>query len=161
PSRHKPNKQIFQTQQIITMKYYPKDLFTLLYHSKKKLSDRQRMQYCIDLVNIVFGLHKKQIAHGDLKLENILVNKKGKIVLTDFGFARHLTESLFSDEVDGTFEYLAPEGLQRCEKRAQPLDIWAIGCIIWRVLAKDNEYYYPWYPFTQVTQEEKINRESL
>lgn len=56
-------------------------------------------------------LHKYDVAHRDLKLENILLDKNFGLKLTDFGFATyHNVQSL--DSFRGTRTYIAPEILQ-------------------------------------------------
>jgi len=60
-------------------------------------------------------LQKKQIIHGDLKLGNILLNKKGKIKLVDFGLAKLLKNGKefikLKKKIFGTPNYIAPETL--------------------------------------------------
>lgn len=52
-------------------------------------------------------LHSKRIIYRDLKPENLLVAKDGHLKITDFGFAKKITDRTYT--FCGTPEYLAPE----------------------------------------------------
>lgn len=49
-----------------------------------------------------------QVIHRDIKLENILIDKSGRLVLCDFGFAELLTSCTVKRTV-GTLNYMPPE----------------------------------------------------
>lgn len=53
-------------------------------------------------------LHSRKICHRDIKTDNVLIDKKGHLVLSDFGLAIQLTGSNTSNELVGTTEYIAP-----------------------------------------------------
>lgn len=52
-------------------------------------------------------LHSRGIAYRDLKPENVLIAVDGHIKLSDFGFAKLITDKSYT--LCGTPEYLAPE----------------------------------------------------
>jgi len=54
-------------------------------------------------------LHKGDIIHRDLKLENILVNPDGYLTLIDFGVSKKVKPGDTTETVVGTLEYMAPE----------------------------------------------------
>jgi len=59
------------------------------------------------LIHEVGKLHEKQIMHGDLKLENVLIDENGDLLLIDYAFARLFNEPL--PEVIGSIGYRRPE----------------------------------------------------
>jgi protein kinase A/protein kinase X len=66
--------------------------------------------YTSEIVLAFEYLHNSNIAYRDLKPENILIDKDGHVKLTDFGFAKYITDASYT--LCGTPEYLAPEIIQ-------------------------------------------------
>lgn len=134
----------WQTQQVITMKYYPHDLFHILTSDEPHhiLSDQMKVSYCLQIAQAVQYLHQNKILHRDLKIENILVNLK-EIGLTDFGLTCLEDELEKLKEFVGTPNFLAPEAFSQ-EVEGKSLDIWALACILWLILS-GVQTVYPWY----------------
>lgn len=72
--------------------------------------------YFMQIVEAVNYLHDFDIAHRDLKCENIFLMANNRVKLGDFGFARTCTDQLgrkvFSDTFCGSAAYAAPEILK-------------------------------------------------
>ncbi|MEV5356894.1 protein kinase [Streptomyces sp. NPDC052693] len=81
--------------------------------------------------------HRVGVLHRDVKPGNILLDRSGRVVLTDFGIATmddpgdgsatHLTRS---GELVGSLDYLAPERAQGAEP-GPASDIWALGATLY------------------------------
>lgn len=76
-------------------------------------------------------LHNKNIIYRDLKPENLLIDKLGYLMLTDFGFAKEVTSRTYT--LCGTPEYLAPEILLQ-KGHGKAVDWWCLGIIIYEML---------------------------
>jgi hypothetical protein len=80
--------------------------------------------------------HERQVAHRDLKPGNVLLGSNGTVVLTDFGFAKLVSDNSMSVSISGgivgTPAYIAPEVWEgkTVDKRA---DIYALGCILYEM----------------------------
>jgi tetratricopeptide (TPR) repeat protein len=83
--------------------------------------------------------HRKQVIHGDLKSNNIILTVDGeaiRAVITDFGLARRpdsATRALQSSQMAGTPDYMAPE-LWKGAKPSAASDIYALGVILHELL---------------------------
>lgn len=86
------------------------------------------------LATAVHALHLQQVAHLDLKPDNILERPSGEAVLIDFGLSRHdHLPDLLAEEFTipmGTYPYIAPEQVLR--QREDPRsDLFALGAILY------------------------------
>ena len=106
------------------------------FFSKRKLTERQKLDIMIQIAEGIEYLHRRNIIHRDIKPSNILISNDNPIVvkLTDFDFSKFLEEefdtSLMTTNV-GTPAFKAPEFFLRNERRKieyhRKVDIYALG----------------------------------
>ena len=76
--------------------------------------------------------HSRGIIHRDLKPQNIMMNKRGDVIIMDFGLAA-IADQLSGAEVrNGTPAYMAPEQLRGAEVTAKS-DIYALGLVLYEL----------------------------
>ena len=91
------------------------------------------------LLSALSYIHSKNIAHHDIKPENILFDDQYNAYLSDFGCAAdEITDSQY---IGGTPEYMAPEIISGSAKDRRKGDIWSLGVIIHEIVfnARPNE----------------------
>ena len=73
-------------------------------------------------------LHDRNIAHRDLKPQNVLMNKEGIVKVADFGLAKKLRKISTLNVV--SLWYRAPELLLGLKNYSPNIDIWSLGCML-------------------------------
>ncbi|XP_057852311.1 serine/threonine-protein kinase AtPK2/AtPK19 [Cryptomeria japonica] len=89
--------------------------------------------YTAEIVSAVTHLHKNGIIHRDLKPENILMDAEGHVMLTDFGLAKEVDESMRSNSMCGTTEYMAPE-IILSKGHDKAADWWSVGVLLYEMV---------------------------
>ncbi|KAJ3589029.1 hypothetical protein NHX12_009877 [Muraenolepis orangiensis] len=86
------------------------EMFTHLYQ-RDHFSEDEVQIYIGEIILALEHLHKLGIVYRDIKLENILLDSEGHIVLTDFGLSKEFLEEERERTYSfcGTIEYMAPE----------------------------------------------------
>lgn len=137
---------------------YFMDLATPLSHATTTSATRK--QIIQEMIDIVQTLHNKHIIHGDVKLENMLLDAQGHVKLCDFD------EGLFEDEDEDiwegsvTWHYVSPNRRRREEDLgcdAPPRkedDIYGLGLSIWSL-------YTGKVPFEEIARDDLALREVL
>ena len=84
--------------------------------------------------------HDEGVVHRDIKPENILLNKKGRAKIADFGLAKLLSRPAGSftltdtQQVMGTPHYMAPEQLASTHAVDHRADIYSLGVVFYEML---------------------------
>ncbi|MEJ8735257.1 MULTISPECIES: Stk1 family PASTA domain-containing Ser/Thr kinase [Mediterraneibacter] len=77
---------------------------------KGKLSAKEAISISIQMVTGIQAAHNQHIVHRDIKPQNIIISKDGKVKVTDFGIARATTSTnTISASVMGSVHYTSPE----------------------------------------------------
>jgi len=99
------------------------------------------LQIVRDIVNGIQFLHasKPVILHGDLKGKNILVDRRFRAKVADFGFS-DLDRKKTSNVIRGTPYYMAPEYLRRRTDYTAECDIYSFAMIIYEIYARRGPF---------------------
>lgn len=77
---------------------------------KERLSAKETISISIQMISGIQAAHNHHIIHRDIKPQNIIISKDGKVKVTDFGIARATTSTAtISTNVMGSVHYTSPE----------------------------------------------------
>ena len=104
--------------------------------------------------------HQQSIVHCDLKSANIMIDKSGKVYLTDFGIARMTDMSTSTMVGIGTPAYMAPELIKGLDPTPQS-DIYSLGIVLYEMLSGGERPFTGEHAKTTGTNAEKLRWEHL
>ena len=103
------------------------------YISKKGyLSSNELLSVAIQVGRGIEAAHKKNIIHRDIKPQNIIISKDGKVKVTDFGIARAVTSNTINADRMGSVHYSSPEQTRNGHVTFQS-DIYSLGMVMYEM----------------------------
>jgi serine/threonine-protein kinase len=116
----------------ISMEYVDgEDLASLLLRIGRLPADKA-LETARKLCAGLAAAHDRGIIHRDLKPQNIMMNKRGDVVIMDFGLAAIAGQLSGAEVRNGTPAYMAPEQLRGAEVTAKS-DIYALGLVLYEL----------------------------
>jgi len=111
------------------------DLFTYLERLNfSPRSDMEARSIITQILSAIKHVHTHGIAHRDVKLENILIERNGKAWLIDFGLCAFVENGKPSRDWCGSDNYLAPEIVRRIPYDAFKVDVFSTGVVLFALL---------------------------
>ena len=146
--------EILQTPKyiFIVMEYCEGKDFMDYILSKNYLTESEALKYFQQLINALFYLHSQNIAHRDIKIDNILLDHKKNLKLIDFGLSTKYRENKLLDQPCGTIVYSAPEVLEGKLYHGMLADIWSSGIVLYGMLCG-------YLPFSE--ENDSINKKNI
>ncbi|GFO16257.1 CaMK family protein kinase [Plakobranchus ocellatus] len=125
----------------LAMPYYPRGDLAFL---SGKQPPAQVHRYMIHVARGLYYLHRRNIAHNDLKLENVFVDAQKRAHVGDFGLAlkvKAVSRTALASGVGCSQDYWPPEKLAAGpHTRIDPfkVDVYAIGIMYWALVSGEN-----------------------
>ncbi|KAL7672853.1 hypothetical protein ACOME3_007733 [Neoechinorhynchus agilis] len=105
----------------------------------RPLSENIVRIYIAEIGIVLDFLHTNGIIYRDLKMENILLDARGHIQLTDFGLSKPLSHGSRTTTICGTLQYIAPEVLT-VSPYDHAVDWWSLGILMYALLVGSYPY---------------------
>ena len=101
---------------------------------RRRLTENMAKYVFNALINGLNHIHKRNIIHRDIKLDNILLNNEGELKICDFGVAKIIDPNEIIKEQCGTPAYIAPEILSDQGYSGFGVDVWSAGVALYAML---------------------------
>lgn len=100
---------------------------------KARLSYKEAVSIAIQVSMGIEAAHNNHIIHRDIKPQNIMISKDGKVKVTDFGIAKAATSNTITSNVMGSVHYTSPEQA-RGGYSDEKSDIYSLGITMFEML---------------------------
>jgi serine/threonine protein kinase/DnaJ-class molecular chaperone len=119
----------------LVMEYVDGGNLTDRWHQNRGRLDAQDVrQLLAQVLRGLAYLHGEGLVHRDIKPDNVLLTKDGKVKLADYGVSTSLREQRQNAQVAGTLLYMAPEQLRGDPALDGRADLYAVGMIAHQLL---------------------------
>eukprot|EP01104_Vermistella_antarctica_P018914 TRINITY_DN7186_c0_g1_i1.p1 TRINITY_DN7186_c0_g1~~TRINITY_DN7186_c0_g1_i1.p1 ORF type:complete len:530 (+),score=61.92 TRINITY_DN7186_c0_g1_i1:282-1871(+) len=105
-----------------------------------QLTEPQMAYVCYESLKALSYIHSFHRLHRDIKSDNVLIGRDGKIKIADFGFATQLTQERSKrTTVIGTPYWMAPELIEG-KDYDDKVDIWSLGIMVREMIEGEPPY---------------------
>ena len=100
---------------------------------KVRLTTKEAISIAIQVAMGIEAAHNNHIIHRDIKPQNIMISKEGKVKVTDFGIAKAASSNTITSNVMGSVHYTSPEQA-RGGFSDEKSDIYSMGITMFEML---------------------------
>lgn len=100
---------------------------------KVRLTTKEAISIAIQVAMGIEAAHNNHIIHRDIKPQNIIISKEGKVKVTDFGIAKAASSNTITSNVMGSVHYTSPEQA-RGGFSDEKSDIYSMGITFFEML---------------------------
>ena len=101
---------------------------------KGRLAIKEAVGIAIQIAQGLEAAHNNHIVHRDIKPQNIMISREGKVKVADFGIAKAVSSNTYTQSAVGSVHYLSPEQARGgyCDEKS---DIYSLGVTLYEMLS--------------------------
>lgn len=100
---------------------------------KGRLTVKEATSIAIQVASGLEVAHNNQIVHRDIKPQNIIISREGKVKVTDFGIAKSVSSNTNTADTMGSVHYTSPEQARGGYSDARS-DIYSLGIVMYEMV---------------------------
>ncbi len=119
----------------IVMEYIEGKTLKEIIQEEGQLTPSRAVSFARQICDALHDAHRHNIIHRDIKPQNILITKEGRVKVTDFGIARAVTTATitYTSSVMGSVHYFSPEQAQGGVTKEKS-DLYSVGIVLYEML---------------------------
>jgi len=119
---------------VLVQEFCPGGNLQQLIQKERKLKEPLARLYCAELLLALEHLHERNIIYRDLKPDNVVLDVRGHVLLTDFGLSKEgVNDARGATSFCGSVAYLAPEMLRR-RGHGHTVDLYGLGVLLYEMI---------------------------
>ncbi len=123
----------------LSMEYVDGEDLGSLLHRIGRLPGDKALEIARKICAGLHAAHEKGVIHRDLKPQNIMLNRRGEVLIMDFGLAAAADRIHGAESKSGTPAYMAPEQLKGAEVTSRS-DLYALGLVLYELFTGKRPY---------------------
>ncbi|MDR1015753.1 MAG: serine/threonine protein kinase [Coriobacteriales bacterium] len=133
--------EVTGTEALLIMEYVDGPTLGTLLRESTELLDLDLVATVVkDVAAALEYAHENQVLHLDIKPDNILIDHKGHLKVSDFGLSQLSGTVGFAEPQGGTIGYMPPEQLMQGEVDERT-DLWALAILLYQLLTGRNPFF--------------------
>ena len=131
-----------ETKLFLILEFCPGGDLGHILHKEGRLTEERARKYLCEVLLALEDLHRRDIIFRDLKPDNVVIDKDGHALLTDFGLSKEgvFDGSRGAKSFCGSVAYLAPEMIRKAG-HGKSVDWYLLGVLLYEMIVGQPPYF--------------------